>query len=93
MTRTVDLDETEYAGAMKVRFYDVDITSYEQGGESFTPADVGMARFQKVHADEAEATSVRAKYVPSMNSIYLYDGGTEAAGGATATVRVMVVGR
>lgn len=55
MTKTVDIVSTEFAGAMKVRIVDVDITNYDDGasgnGESFTPSDAGMHRFQAVSPD------------------------------------------
>lgn len=55
MTKTVDIISTEFAGAMKVRIVDVDITNYDDGangnGESFTASDAGMHRFQAVSAE------------------------------------------
>lgn len=55
MTKTVDIVSTEFAGAMKVRIVDVDITNYDDGaggnGESFTPSDAGMHRFQAVNPE------------------------------------------
>lgn len=52
MTKSVTIQNTEFAGAMKVRVVDVDITNYDDGdagnGESFTPSDAGMHRFQFV---------------------------------------------
>lgn len=66
MTKTVDIKDTEFAGAMKVRIVDVDITNYDDGaggsGESFTPSDAGMHRFQAVNPEvmfgEGGATTV-----------------------------------
>lgn len=67
MTKTVDVQATEFAGAMKVRIVDVDITNYDDGasgnGESFTPSDAGMHRFQSVQAEvkygDGTATTVQ----------------------------------
>lgn len=54
MTKSVDIQDTEFAGAMKVRVVDVDITNYDDDGagdgESFVPSDAGMHRFQDVQA-------------------------------------------
>lgn len=93
MTRTVDHDEVEFAGAMTVRFIDVDVTSYDQGGESFSTQDAGMSRFQRVFVESVDGDSVRAEYDRANNNIMLFDGGTEAAGGTTATVEVTAIGR
>lgn len=93
MTVNIELAETEFAGAQKIRHVDVEVTSYEQGGETVTPADLGMNRFQKVHVDAVEPTSVRAKFARQEQAVYLFDGGTEAAGGTTEQLRVMAVGR
>lgn len=92
MTKTVDIQDTEFAGAMKVRICDVDITNYDDGangnGESFTPSDAGMHRFQAVSPDvkygEGGATTVQdcvAEYDWSNESIRLLQqsdsGGTD----------------
>jgi hypothetical protein len=66
MTRDISVTDTEFPGAMKVRFVDVDITNYDDGsngnGEPFAPSDIGMHRFQTVNAEvkygEGDATTV-----------------------------------
>ncbi len=93
MTVEITLAETEFAGAQKIRHVDIDVTSYEQGGETITPADLGMNRFQKVHVDAVGGTPVRAEFAREEGAVYLFNGGTEAAGGTTEPLRVMAVGR
>jgi hypothetical protein len=93
MARKVNLDETEFAGGMKFRFLDVDVTSYDQGGEDLTPEDAGMVRYQKVDADAVGGNGYRVEYVEADDVLKVYDGGSELAGGSTATIRVMTVGR
>lgn len=69
---------------MKVRFVDVDITNYDDGGggngEALSASDVGMHRFQNVVAQvkpgEGSATTVQncvAQYDYQNNSIRLYE--------------------
>lgn len=83
MTKSVDIQDTEFAGAMKVRIVDVDITNYDSDaggdGEGFTPSDAGMHRFQAVDLErkvgEGGATTVQkcvAQYDWSNESIRLY---------------------
>lgn len=79
MTKTVDIVDTEFAGAMKVRIVDVDITNYDDGaagnGEAFTPSDAGMHRFQSVQPTvkygEGSATTVQ-------DCVAQYDWGNQA---------------
>jgi len=55
MTNNISVTSTEFLGAVKTRFVDVDITNYDDDtgsdGESFTPSDIGMSRFQHVSAE------------------------------------------
>lgn len=100
----VDLEGTEFAGAMKVRFADVDISNYSAGGETFDPSDAGMHRYQFVQANVADDSGLTAHYDRANETIRLYqqtdtdEGGagdqelTEAVG-AAATLSVMVMGR
>jgi len=79
MTRDISVTSTEFLGAVKTRFVDVDITNYDDDaggdGESFTPSDVGMNRFQKVNAEviygSGDATTV-------VNCVAQYDESTGA---------------
>lgn len=93
MTRDITVTDTEFPGAMKVRFVDVDITDYDSDGagdgEPFAPSDIGMHRFQTVNAEvkfgEGSATTVVncvAQYDYQNNSIRLLQqsdsGGTDS---------------
>lgn len=93
MTRDIDITDTEFPGAMKVRFADVDISNYDSDtggdGEPLAPSDVGMHRFQVVNVQvkpgEGSATNVQncvAQYDYQNNSIRLYQqsdsGGTDS---------------
>jgi len=82
MTRDISVTATEFLGAVKTRFVDVDISNYDDDaggdGESFTPSDIGMNRFQKVSAEvkygEGSATTVVncvAQYDYQNNSLRL----------------------
>lgn len=93
MARKVNLDETEFAGGMKHRFLDVEVTSYNQGGEDFTPEDAGMVRHQKLLVDAVGGNGYRAEYDRNNEKVLLYDSSGELAGGSTAQLRVMAVGR
>lgn len=88
MTRSVEVTDTEFPGAMKVRFVDVDISNYDSDGsgdgESLAPSDVGMHRFQTVNAEvkfgEGSATTVvncEAQYDYQNDAIRLLYGGTD----------------
>lgn len=83
MTRDIDITDTEFPGAMKVRFADVDITNYDNNnngdGEAVAPSDVGMNRFQVVNVQvkpgEGNANTVQncvAQYDYQNNAIRLY---------------------
>lgn len=100
MTKTVDVDEpTEYMGGVTTRFVEVNITDYDDAsagnGESFTPADVSMRRFQTVIAEVNEDNGYTANYDEDEQSIRLYDGGTEVTGGSgnSARLRLVCLGR
>lgn len=79
MANSITITDTEFAGAMKVRVVEVDITNYDDDansdGESFTPADAGMRRFQQVVPEamngEGGATTV-------VNAVAQYDYANEA---------------
>ena len=100
----VDIGGTEFAGAMKVRFADVEISTYSNGGEDFGPSDAGMHRYQFVDANVADGSGFFADYDYNAETIRLYqqtDSDSLAAGvqefteatGVDATVKVMVMGR
>lgn len=94
MTRSISLAETEFAGAMKIRFYDVDVSAYDAtNGESFTPADVGMSRFQQVVVTDAGGSGVDPQFDRANEVIRLYDQNGELAADSTASLRVMAIGR
>lgn len=55
MTRDISVTDTEFLGAVKTRFVEIDITNYDDDtsgdGEAFAPSDIGMNRFQNVQAE------------------------------------------
>lgn len=106
MTKTVNIEETEYMGAVTTRFVEVDVTNYDDDaagdGESFVPADVSMRRFQAVIAEVADGTGVKAHYDESAQAIRLFESsGTAGANLAEvdsnanegATLKVTCMGR
>lgn len=88
MTRDISVTDTEFPGAQKVRYVDVDVTNYDSDtngdGEALAPSDVGMHRFQMVNVHvkpgEGSATTVvnaEAQYDYQNDSVRLYYGGTD----------------
>lgn len=91
MTRNISITDTEFPGAMKVRFVDVDVTNYDDDGnsdgEAVDPSDVGMHRFQVVNAQvkpgEGTATTVKncvAQYDYQNNAVRLYEQSNDGTG-------------
>lgn len=80
MTRDITIDDTEFMGAVKTRFLTVDITNYDDDsngdGESFTPTDAGMNRFQQVIAETDPGASTGAN--TQINAVAQYDSSAEA---------------
>lgn len=80
MTREITVNDTEFAGAMKVRILTVDITNYDDDtggdGEPLAPADVGMSRFQhvSVEVDPGAATGATTQ----VNAVAQFDSENEA---------------
>lgn len=87
MANSITRDGVEFAGAMEVRFFDVDITNYDSDGsgdgEAFSPSDAGMQRFQNVvctvkpNAGSGATTALNAvaQYDYANESIRLYHSG------------------
>lgn len=77
MTSTITIDETEYMGAVTTRFVTVDITNYDDEGDSdgeeFVPADVSMRRFQAVVAEVQDSNGIVAHYDEANQTIRLYE--------------------
>jgi hypothetical protein len=91
MTRDIDITDTEFPGAMKVRFADVDVTNYDSDsggdGEPLAPSDVGMHRFQVVNVQvkpgEGSANTIKncvAQYDYQENAIRLYEQANDGTG-------------
>jgi len=105
MTRTINIEETEYPGAMTQRFVEVDITNYDDDtsgdGESFVPGDVSMRRFQDVTPKVIDGTGYVAQYDESADALRLFESAGSAGemaevgsdGNNSATLRVSVLGR
>lgn len=106
MVSQLQLEETEFAGAMTLRFVTLDVSDYEAGGEALVPNDVGMNRFQSVFADVSDGTPAVAQYDEAAGAVKLYrqsndgtgtanDALVEAPGGTgfSATVSLVLVGK
>jgi len=92
MTRTINqLERPEFAGGMEFRFFEVDITNYDDDGngdgEAFNAGDAGMSRLQHVEvevdpgASSGATTTVNAvaQYDYQNGAIRLFYGGTDGA--------------
>ena len=94
MTRDIQLDETEFAGAQKIRHIDVDVTDYSNGeGVPLSAPDMGMNRIQHLHVNSVSDSPIYAKHVRDESAVYLYDNEGEVAEGTEDTLRVMAIGR
>lgn len=93
MSHTTTINDTEFMGAVKTRFLEVDIDNYEQGAETFGPTDAGMNRFQQVVVEVADDSMLSAHYDAANGVIRLVDGGAEAAAGETASLSVTTMGK
>jgi len=106
MVSELNLDETEFAGGMTVRFCTLNITDYETGGEAVAPSDMGMNRFQSAFADVADGTAVTAQYDETSETVKLFrqandgtgtanDALVEAPGssGVSAEVSLVLIGK
>lgn len=93
MTNELEHDEVEWAGAMQVRFIDMDITDYDAGGEAFGPQEASMSRFQTVIAEVQDGSGQWARWNAEDGTIMLFSDAGEAAAGATASVRIVAIGR
>lgn len=105
MTKTINIEETEYPGAMTQRFVEVEITNYDDDaggdGESFVPGDVSMRRFQDVQPKVIDGTGYVAQYDEDTGALRLFESAGSAGemaevgsdGNNAATLRVTVLGR
>jgi hypothetical protein len=100
MSYTVDIEDTEFQGAVKARYAVVDIDSYSTGGESLSPNDVGLNRFQGVDCYVRDGSPYLAQYDEVNNLLIIRgeDGDTnetlpEASGGTALSVRFVGKGK
>lgn len=95
MTRTLTkLERTEYVGAVKVRKYEVDITSYTTGGEALTPGDVRLNRFIDYSITNPAADGVYAQYDEANEKLVVYAaGGSELSAAGSATINFTAYGK
>lgn len=95
MTYTASIEATEFLGAVKHRNATVDITGYDTGGETITPNDVGLNRFQWVHAYVRDGSNYIVQFDETTNTLTLRDpaDGTEAAAGTALEVRFVGAGK
>lgn len=82
MASTFQLDETEFAGGMTVRFCTLSISDYAAGGETLTPSMIGMNRFQSVFADVADGTGAVAQYDATVDAVKLFRQANDGTGTA-----------
>lgn len=100
MSYTVDIEDTEFQGAVKARYAVVDIDSYSTGGESLSPNDVGLNRFQGVDCYVRDGSGYVAQYDEESNSLLLRGDGDgtgdtlpEAPSGTAVSVRFVGKGK
>lgn len=100
MSYTVDIEDTEFQGAVKARYAVVDIDSYSTGGESLSPNDVGLNRFQGVDCYVRDGSAYVAQYDETTNSLLLRGDGDgadetlpEASSGVSVSVRFVGKGK
>lgn len=93
MTRDVTFEELEFAGAMAVRFLEVDVTNYDAGGETFTPTNAGLSRIQHLNVEVIDGSEAFASYDEGNDQIVLYNSAGELGGGSSVTLRVQAIGR
>ena len=100
MSYTVDIEDTEFQGAVKARYAVVDIDSYSTGGESLNPNDVGLNRFQGVDCYVRDGSPYVAQYDETTNSLLLRGDGDgadenlpEASSGTAVSVRFVGKGK
>lgn len=72
-------------GTLKERTWDVTLTgSYATGGESITPASVGLKEISRVNGYVTEASGATTEWVPywdqTNNKVKLFGAGTGATG-------------
>lgn len=79
-------------GNLKMRVQEMDITSYEEGGEDFAPADVNMRRFVFVVPLQVSADDFNVNYDEDAEAVKLLDHNGEVGAGETATVVLVSVG-
>ena len=88
------LGRTEYAGDLKFRRFEVDITSYTTGGEDLTPGDFRLNRFLTIEAENRAADGHYAQYDESAEKLKVFQpGGSELASAGTATITVTAFGK
>lgn len=95
MPAEIDMTGTEFAGAMKFRHAEVDVT-YETGGVSFSPSALSMNRFQNVILTLAESDNPAVvSWDPEDEDILLFDpaDGTELAAETEVSLIATGIGR
>jgi len=94
MSYTTTFEELEFAGAMAIRFLELDFTDYD-GTETFDENDAGMSRIQHVDFETIDGSGFRVDWNESTGELQVFDGATEAttAGGVSPVVRAKVTGR
>lgn len=92
MAVDVELQELDYAGAMKFRFARVTDDDYTSG-TPFVPNDLNLNRFQFVAINAVDSTADTANYEEDNDVVTATSGGTEVADNTTVVYNVMAVGR
>jgi len=95
MGKTVEFEELEFAGAMAIRFLNINIGTYE-GTETLDENDAGLSRIQYIDFETIDGSGFRAAWNESNQELQLFDGATEAATDGTVsdvTIKAKVTGR
>lgn len=98
-TLTVIGEVSHILGDLRARIIEMDVTSYAAGGESITAAELGMSRIDKIDGENVgvgagprDAYLVR-DLVNSKMMVFVASTGLEKAAAATATFRLIVLGK
>jgi hypothetical protein len=93
MTYNLTIEDTEFMGAVKARYADIEISSYNSGGEDLTPNDIGLNRFLAVNAYVDDGSALIAQYDESSEKLIIRgdgDGTTQSLPEASAGTSVNV---
>lgn len=79
MTYSLSRVDADVMGSHKVRVVDMDISSYETGGESLVPSDVGLNRFINVVVQDKTGSGYVPQYDYANGKLQVFEAGADAA--------------